>query len=309
MGVCIFLLSVYYKEMISGPCSYDQGHLTHRLLIEKNAVYLTGAIRLNMVQFSCDNRSESNQILADFNDPRCSYAFFNRHGGKGRAPYAAKNVSFGVGDEFDIVRKNRELVKRYIQVDHLVSARQVHGDAIYCHLGDSSTTGEIEGVDALITERPGIGLMVQQADCQAILLFDPCRPAVGAIHCGWRGSVAGIIGKTVAEMTKCFGSDPEYLRAAVSPSLGPCCGEFINYKKELPAEFLRFQVKDNYFDFWQITKWQLQECGINELSITIAGMCTVCSPDFFSYRRSCRKGSGPTGRNCSVIALRKIELR
>jgi YfiH family protein len=258
-----------------------------------------------MIELHCRDTRDDKQILTEFNEPRCSHAFFNRHGGEGSASFSTRNISFGVGDEAVVVRKNRELVKQSLQLDHLVSAKQVHGDVIYCYSGELSDGDEVEGVDALITDIPGAGLMIQQADCQAILLFDPARPAIAAIHCGWRGSVAGIIGKTIARMAECFGTDPAHLRAAVSPSLGPCCAEFVNYQTELPAAFHRFQVKDTYFDFWDITRWQLQECGINREAIAIAGICTVCTPDYFSYRRSCRNGNGRTGRNCSVIALRR----
>jgi polyphenol oxidase len=261
-----------------------------------------------MVRSCCPKRTEGKQILTEFKDPRCCHAFFNRYGGEGVPPFDTNNVSFGVGDEITAVRKNRELVKRSLLLDHLVSARQVHGDKVYWCSGDSCKEGEIDGVDALITEQFGVGLMIQQADCQAVLLFDPVRPAIGAIHCGWRGSVMGIIGKTIVRMGECFGTDPGHLRAAISPSLGPCCGEFVHYKKELPKAFHRFQIRDTYFDFWQITRWQLQECGISDKAIAVAGICTVCSADYFSYRRACHDGVGTTGRNCSVIALRNENI-
>ncbi len=235
----------------------------------------------------------------------CSLAFFDRHGGQGRAPYADRNISFGVGDDEEVVRKNRESVQEALGIDFLVSARQVHGDKIFCYTGESLENGEIEGVDALLTQKRGVGLMIQQADCQAVLFHDPVKHAIAAVHCGWRGSVNGIIGKTVARMRDDFGSNPADLLAAVSPSLGPCCGEFINWEKELPGQFSKFQVGDSHFDFWRITKMQLQESGLKESAVTIAGICTVCSRDYFSYRRSRRKNGGFTGRNCSVIALDK----
>jgi polyphenol oxidase len=251
------------------------------------------------------------QTPKHFMDPRCTSVFFNRHGGGGRSVFSTNNVSFGVGDEASVVRKNRDLVRRSLQLDTLVSARQVHGDRVYRYSrevpGQLSGEDEIDGVDALITDCPGSGLMIQQADCQAVLLFDPVRPAIAAIHCGWRGSVVGIIGKTITRMGECFGTDPANLQAIVSPSLGPCCAEFIHYKKELPPAFHSFQVRDRYFDFWAITRWQLEEEGINREGITVAGICTACSPDYFSYRRACRKRDGITGRNCSVIALRTTD--
>lgn len=235
----------------------------------------------------------------------CTVAFFDRHGGEGKAPYGSRNISFGVGDDEAIVRKNRKLVQQSLGLDRLVSARQIHGDGIYCHTSGPEKNKEIDGVDALMTIEAGVGLMIQQADCQAILLYDPIRRAVAAIHCGWRGSVAGIIGKTIARMQENFSTNPGDLEAMVSPSLGPCCAEFINYKEELPEEFLRFRVGDNHFDFWKITRWQLRNCGLRDEAITVAGICTACSPDYFSYRRACRTSNGRTGRNCSVIALRK----
>jgi YfiH family protein len=245
------------------------------------------------------------QILAEFNTPGCSHAFFNRHGGVSQAPFFSRNVSFGVGDQDTAVRKNRELVKQALQPDRLISARQVHGDLVYHYRNESDGDDEIDGVDALITACPGTGLMIQQADCQAVLLYDPVHRAIGAVHCGWRGTVAGIIGKTVARMRECFGTEPSSLLAAVSPSLGPCCGEFTNYKTELPEALHRFQVRDSYFDFWAITRCQLQECGLAVSAIAVAGQCTVCSPDYFSYRRATRKEMGRTGRNCSVIVLHR----
>jgi polyphenol oxidase len=254
------------------------------------------------------NTKDDIQILMGFNDSRVSSAFFNRYGGTGSPPFDTNNISYGVGDEIGTVEKNRELVKRSLQLERLVSARQVHGDSVYVSSSDLYRDTEIDAVDALLTKVPGVGLMIQQADCQAILLFDPVRPAIGAIHCGWRGNVAGIIGKTVEKMGECFGSAPAHLRVLVSPSLGPCCGEFVNYKKELPMAFHGFQVQENYFDFWQITRWQLQECGIREQAITIAGVCTVCSPEYFSYRRACREGNGKTGRQCTVIALNGAKI-
>jgi hypothetical protein len=233
----------------------------------------------------------------------CAYAFFDRHGGESRPPYSSRNISFSVGDDDGIVKNNREKIRQSLGLDLLVSGHQVHGDKIFCYTGDTLKKPEIEGVDALMTREKGVGLMIQQADCQAVLLHDPIRQAIAAIHCGWRGSVNGIIAKTVWAMRDLFGSTPEDLSAAVSPSLGPCCAEFVNYKKELPREFMRFRVNENYFDFWQISRWQLTMCGLKTSAITVAGICTVCSQDYFSYRRACRKTQGHTGRNCSVIAL------
>jgi YfiH family protein len=149
-----------------------------------------------------------------------------------------------------------------------------------------------------MTNMPGIGLMIQQADCQAIMLYDLEHEAVANIHSGWRGNVANIIAKTVSAMTKAYGTRPAAVHAAISPSLGPCCGEFVNYRSELPPAFHAYQTQPNHFDFWAISRDQLRDTGVRLEQIEVAGRCTVCNENYFSYRRE-----GVTGRFASVIGM------
>ncbi len=225
------------------------------------------------------------------------HGIFHRLGGVSPVPWDSLNVGLAVGDDANLVAENRQRIRRTFSFSALVAAHQVHGDQVAVVKEDPGV--DINGVDALVSEVRGIGLMIQQADCQAVLLYDPSRPAVGIAHSGWRGSVANIIGKTVAVMGAEFGSDPAGMLAAVSPSLGPCCGEFVNHRKELPEACQAFQVRPNHFDFWAISRYQLEEAGILAERISIAGLCTVCDSRFFSYRREKN-----TGRNASVIGLR-----
>ena len=248
--------------------------------------------------------TDLNKLHAPWDPSLVTAVCLDRHNGTGAAPYDSLNISFGVGDLPQTVRANRELVKQTLGIERLVSTRQVHGGRILTLDQPLSIDQEFNGYDALITRQPGLGLMIQQADCQAILLFDPLTPAVAAIHCGWRGSVLNIIARTIRAMTDAFHTKPAHLRAFISPSLGPCCAEFINYRTELPSAFHRFQVRTNHFDFWQISRLQLSDAGAKPENIDQAGICTACSPDYFSYRRACRMSNGITGRNGSVIALR-----
>ena len=127
---------------------------------------------------------------------------------------------------------------------------------------------------------------------------------MAAVHCGWRGSVVGIIGKTIAAMQRYYQSEPAGLSAYIGPSLGPCCGEFINYQDELPRWMHDHQVRPYHFDFWEISRQQLLEAGVVEAHIDIARECTCCSENYFSYRRACRQGNGVTGRHGSAVCLR-----
>lgn len=222
-----------------------------------------------------------------------------RHGGVSPAPYDSLNLSFGVGDCEENVRENRQRLKAVLGIEMLASARQVHGDNVCVIDAPLSAETEFAGYDALITNQPGLGLMVQQADCQAVLLHDPVRRVVANVHCGWRGSVANIIAKTIAVMRERFGTNPADLMAGISPSLGPCCAEFVNYATELPAALHGYQTTANHFDFWAISRGQLLAAGLLSAHIETAGICTRCSPDYFSFRRQRR-----TGRFASVIALR-----
>ncbi|MGW8194677.1 MAG: peptidoglycan editing factor PgeF [Desulforhopalus sp.] len=234
----------------------------------------------------------------------CCYGMFNRFGGVSTGPFASRNVGRNVGDAEEAVRENRRRIKELMGVRSLLSVTQVHGTSIY--YVTEPPLGDVNGgeADAIITDKCEVGLMIQQADCQAVLLFDPVRGVIAAVHCGWRGSVQQILARVIDGMEQHYNTVPADLYAAISPSLGPCCAEFVNYKKELPVDFTRFMVRDDYFDFWQISKSQLVSCGMQEHRIRVDGTCSCCSKEYFSYRRAARTSGGVTGRSCSVISLK-----
>lgn len=245
-------------------------------------------------------RKDFHLVAGVFAGEEVSHGFFSRHGGVSAGDFASLNIGLQVGDNPEQVQENRQRIQAYLGLECLVAARQVHGDRVQVVTADGvSNTGEIDGCDALITDIPGVGLMIQQADCQAVMLHDPVKKAIANIHAGWRGSVVNIIGKAVARMTEYFGTDPADLRSAISPSLGPCCAEFIHYRQELPCGLHKYQVRENHFDFWAISGDQLLAAGLQKENISIARVCTRCNEDFFSFRRAKR-----TGRCASVIGLR-----
>lgn len=232
------------------------------------------------------------------------HGMFSHCGGVSRPPFASLNLSYGVGDSPEKVAVNRQRLKRCLGITQLASAVQVHGDRVLT-AEDVGQDIEYEGADALVTNQRGVGLLIQQADCQAVLLHDPVREVVAAAHNGWKGSVLNIIAATVRLMRERYGSDPADLRAVISPSLGPCCAEFVNWRQELPASIRRHQIRENHFDFWAVSQEQLLAAGLRAAQIETAGLCTVCDQDFFSYRRAVREQgrAGRTGRCGSVIAL------
>jgi YfiH family protein len=236
------------------------------------------------------------------------HGFFTRHGGVSRPPYDTLNVAWNNGDRPEHVQENLLRVKQALGLETLVASPQVHGDTINV-VNERGLTTAAHGfpvmvtspADALVTRMRGVGLLIKIADCQAIMLYDPEKQVVANVHCGWRGSVKDFPAKVVRFLQTEFGCRPDDLLAAIGPSLGPCCSEFINYKEELPQTFLEYHTKPNHFDFWAISRDQLVGAGVSSENIEIAGRCTVCErDDFFSYR-----GEGKTGRMAGVIALRE----
>jgi YfiH family protein len=154
--------------------------------------------------------------------------------------------------------------------------------------------------DAIFTTERNLGIAVTHADCQAAIFYDPVHEAIGVVHAGWRGSVQNIYARLFDTMHREIGTQPHNLLVCISPSLGPDHAEYKNYKQDFPESFWSFQSKPNHFNFWEISKKQLQECGILEKNIEISGVCTYCSPEeCFSYRRE-----KETGRNATVVGLR-----
>lgn len=195
-----------------------------------------------------------------------------------------------------------QAVKRAFGQEHCVMGKQCHGTYV-AEVVDSSGLSRVEACDGLMTSSEGIMLLTRHADCQAVLFYDPICRAVASVHAGWRGSVRGMLQGAVKRMQKVYGSKPENLLVCISPSLGPKRAEFRNYEQELPERFYRFQVRPTYFDFWEISRWQLKEAGVLDHHIEIAELCTYDNPDdFFSYRRE-----GITGRHISSIGFAKIK--
>ncbi|MFU8819153.1 MAG: polyphenol oxidase family protein [Desulfurivibrio sp.] len=222
---------------------------------------------------------------------------FARSGGVSPDPYDSLNVGYGVGDAPEQVRENRRRICEALGLKALVSSRQVHGKGVYLLREPVAGDLELEGYDALISACPGIGLLIQQADCQAVMLHDPRLGVVANLHVGWRGSVANIIGEVLALMVGELGCRAGEILAAISPSLGPCCAEMVNYRRELPSELHGYRAGEHHFDFWAISRAQLKAGGLLPHHIETAGICTRCNPAYFSHRRE-----GRCGRNASVIA-------
>lgn len=177
----------------------------------------------------------------------------------------------------------------------VVSVKQVHGtEALILDRPLKAGATFPGGWDALITDQRGVLLTVRTADCVPILFYDPRRQVVAAIHAGWRGTVAGIIPKTLALMRQHFRSEADHIGMVIGPSAGACC-----YEVDEPVlrplrggyPYWRLVVRERgqgraLLDLPQLIERQAQSVGVDGDRIWKVRVCTICHPQlFFSYRR------------------------
>jgi YfiH family protein len=225
----------------------------------------------------------------------------------------AGNLGLHVGDDPARVLENRRAVAGLFSPCQAVCLQQVHGSEIVragSGAGWEDYGAALPGADGVVTDRPGLALVIGHADCLGMVLVDPGRRTVGMAHAGWRGALAGIAGRLVARMADEFGSRPADLWAGLSPCLGPCCLELSGVQHEAFSAAFRDAsgfcgpLKDGHFmlDLWACGKAQLMQAGVAQSRIEVQALCTGHHPDsFFSHRRD----QGKTGRMMTFAGFRR----
>ena len=140
--------------------------------------------------------------------------------------------------------------------------------------------------DALVTTDPGRWVGIRTADCVPILIADPGRSAVAAVHAGWRGTVAEIVRLTVETMRSEFGSDPATLIAAIGPCIAECCFEVGPEVGQHFTGLFPERTDFRHVDLAEANRRQLTGAGLAGNKIDVSGLCTACdATEFHSYRR------------------------
>jgi hypothetical protein len=235
------------------------------------------------------------------------HAIFTRLGGASRPPFAELNLGGTVGDDPETVRENHHRVYATLGVtaQDVVTGWLVHGRDV--RVVNRSDAGQVvKRVDGLITRTPGLMLFLRFADCLPVLLYDPVQSAVGIVHAGWRGTVAGVTPATVQAMQRAFGSRPTDLWAGVGPGIGPCCYEVgddvidaVNGSFRAPAALLPRMNGSTHFDVPGANVQQLEALGVRQIEQT--PICTGCQVhEFFSHRAE----RGKTGRFGVAIGIK-----
>lgn len=160
--------------------------------------------------------------------------------------------------------------------------------------------------DAVITRQKGLLIGVQAADCVPVLLCDPEKKVVGAVHAGWRGTAQAILKKTIQAFCDHFFSDPANILVAIGPSIRQCCyevdGEVIREVSHATGNGLYFRTRgDKYcLDLASANQVQALAAGVPPGNVWMSEECTFCSPEkFFSYRFN----KGTAGRQSGLIGI------
>ena len=244
--------------------------------------------------------------------PHC---FTTRLGGVSEGYLASMNIGVHRGDDPEKVKRNYEILADLLGIGmaDFVVTKQTHSDIVRVVDGSDRGVALVEGAspecDALVTDTPGVALVIYTADCTPILLWDPVTGAVGAAHAGWRGTAMDIAGKTVQAMAAAFGCDPGNIRAAIGPNIGQCCfatdrevpDAMIAALGDAAEEHIQFRGQKYYVNLKEINAQFLRNAGVAQ--IEISKDCTMCSHDRFWSHRYTR---GERGSQGAIILCKEV---
>ena len=235
-------------------------------------------------------------------------AVFTRQGGLSPDPWSSLNLGGTVGDDPARVRENRHLALRALGCApaSVYDVWQVHGVNVAIAKTPRPPENPHLQADIILTESPGITLLMRFADCVPVLLHDPVRKVIGIAHAGWVGTVQGVVRTAVEAMQAHFGTEPGDIRAAIGPSIGPDHYEVgrdvvmqVHQAFGPDASNLLLEHSGTvHLDLWAANRLVLEVAGVKQ--IELAGLCTAChTEDWYSHRAE----HGRTGRFGAVIAL------
>ena len=235
-----------------------------------------------------------------------SHCFTTRHGGVSTGSQSSLNLAIGRGDSMENVEENLRILGRALNFDpeKLVMTMQIHSDIVRV-VTDADCNGlchrNYPQCDALVTNTPGVALLVFTADCTPLLFHDPVTGAVGAAHAGWRGTAKGIGARVVEAMVQNFGSNPADIRAAIGPNVGKCHFEtdadvpeaMIAAFGEEAKQYIEQKGEKYFLDLKAINALVLRRAGVQH--IEISDDCTMCTPDRFWSHRVTKGDRGSQG--------------
>ena len=225
------------------------------------------------------------------------HGFTTRSGGVSSGPYASLNLGLSSGDARSAVERNRDILLGHLGTTRagVCAFNQVHGKRVLV----GRPTWFEEDADAAVSDDPELLLIVSAADCFPVLFHDPVHGAVGAAHCGWRGTASRLVADVVATMGREYGTDPADLLVAVGPGIrGGCYQVSVDVVDRFEAAGFPESVSTPdgegfLLDLESAVLMTLTDAGVPEESVEFLRRCTHCEPEaFYSHRRD----AGHTGR-------------
>ena len=242
------------------------------------------------------------QLLAGL--PWLVHGFSTRWGQRGEV-WIDFNLGYGLGESAEVTEHRRRFFALFqLTAGQVHTVKQVHGDEIIT-VDNINANGELLEADGLMTNLSGVGLATVHADCVPALVVDPVHRAIAAVHAGWKGTLAGIVQKTVRQMGKRYGSEPVDCWAAIGPAIGDCCyrvsrERFRLFQTTWPEVELLTSGEGYSLNLEKINYHHLVNSGLRTENIDCANLCTSCQVEsFYSYRRE-----QETGRMLSLVALK-----
>jgi len=240
------------------------------------------------------------------------HGFSTRVGGVSSGPFKGMNLSLNSGEDKDLVEINRCMFVKALNAGNpeVYTVRQMHGTRVLRIETRDHPAEEYRQAqaDAIITDQPGVAIGVLTADCVPILMVDPEKKAVAAVHAGREGSLHHLISNVVERMHKDFGSSSGDLRAAIGPCIEAGCyevgeevAERVNRNHPVQKQALIHEGGSYFLDLRKMNHMELVNCGVKEDNIHHVDLCTACAPrTFYSHRKSNGKD---TGRMMAMIML------
>ncbi len=235
-------------------------------------------------------------------------AIITRQGGLSPDPWAALNLGGTVGDDPERVHQNRQLALTAAgcKPESMYDVWQVHGVNVAIAEAPRQPGTPHLRADVILSNKPGITLLMRFADCVPIFFHDPIHKVIGIAHAGWMGTVRGVTRIAIESMQASFGSKPDEVLAAIGPSIGPdhyvvgqdVVSEVQQAFGQNASHLLRRRAGEVHFDLWMANRLTLEWAGVRQ--IELAGLCTAChTEDWYSHRAE----HGRTGRFGAIIAL------
>ena len=242
-----------------------------------------------------------------------NHGFFTKNGGVSSKENFSLNCSYSSNDCKNNVLINRKLICEHfnLKLANLKTVNQIHSNQVKIVENIDDDTSHIEA-DALVTKSPNIILGILTADCAPVLIQDPLKNIIAAVHIGWKGAHTKILHKTIESLIN-LGSDVNNIKLAIGPCIGPTSYEVGNdfyekFTKENIINKIFFErTKLNKFNF-NLSKYiyhQAISIGIQDNNISNTDKDTFTDKkDFFSYRRNFKNKLNDCGRMISTISMK-----